>query len=149
MTMKSGRSNEDKFLLSIVAVLLGLILCYSTCGKADIRADIRKEAIRQGVDPDVAVAIAIVESNLNPRALGKKGDIGLFQVMPYNSGGKNLWIVKNNVSIGIKLLKICKINTTTRAEAIVCYNNGLHRHPKYPELHPYYRKVVAALRNMY
>lgn len=145
--MMKNRSREDKFLLFISAVLLGFILAYSVCGKADIVQQIRQEAIRQGVNPDIAVAIAKVESNFNSKMLGKKGEIGMFQIMPYHAKGQNLWDQKINISRGVQLLKHCQdyCERSIGPAWIVCYNNGIHRHPKHPLLHPYYRKVMEAM----
>lgn len=43
---------------------------------------IRAEASRLGVPPDLADAVAIVETNYTPDAVGSSGEIGLMQVMP-------------------------------------------------------------------
>jgi soluble lytic murein transglycosylase-like protein len=44
---------------------------------------IRDEALRQGVPPDLAVAVARRESGLNPNVRdGAFGEVGLFQVKP-------------------------------------------------------------------
>lgn len=145
--MMKNRSREDKFLLFISAVLLGFILAYSVCGKADIVQQIRQEAVIQGVDPDIAVAVAKVESNLNPKARGKRGEIGLYQIMPCNAKGQNLWDQKINIRIGVSILaRLSKSYKSTAINGfIIAYNNGPHRHPKYPLLHPYYRKVMEAM----
>lgn len=145
--MMKNRSKEDKFLLFISAVLLGFILAYSVCGKADIVQQIRQEAVMQGVDPNIAVAVAKVESNLNPKARGKRGEIGLYQIMPYHAKGRNLWNTYQNIHFGILLLKKAEIGCGKDMPQswIVCYNNGMHRRPRHPLLHPYYRKVMEAM----
>src|SRR5579862_2620680 len=43
---------------------------------------IRNTAVAAGVPPDLAVQVATQESGLNPDALGSKGELGLFQLMP-------------------------------------------------------------------
>ena len=145
MTM-TKRPKEDKYLLAITAFLLCFILLYRTCAKASTIEDmIRIEALKQGVDPKLAIAVAKVESNLNPKALGKKGEVGLFQLMPYH--GRNLWNVKSNIRIGVRFLK--RMETTCSVQDgitwVICYNQGTHRRPKHPQLHPYYKRVVAAM----
>lgn len=144
--MMKHRSKEDKFLLFISGALLVFILAYSTCGRSDVIQDIRAEAIRQGVDPDIAVAVAKVESNFNPKMLGKKGEIGMFQIMPYHAKGQNLWELKSNIKTAIFLMKKCGIKGLENSRAIICYNQGPHRHPRHPLLHPYYRKVMEAMK---
>lgn len=47
-----------------------------------IRAMIRAEAEGTGMPPELAEAVATVESGLDPRAVGGVGEIGLMQVLP-------------------------------------------------------------------
>lgn len=112
----------------------------------EIEVMIAREAIKQGVSVDIAIAVAKVESGLIPTAKGKNGEIGLFQIMPYHSK-ENLWNLKTNIRIGIALLKYSQksCENTMQKAWPVCYNQGSHRRPKHPELHPYYRKVQAAM----
>lgn len=120
-------------------------------GRPEIIQQIRVEARKQGVNERLAVAVAQVESNLNPRAKGSKGEIGLFQLMPYQ--GDNLWNQKNNIQLGLQILKGClknimqdpKVKRDSPPYGVICYNQGPSRHPKYPLLHPYYKRVVAAM----
>jgi soluble lytic murein transglycosylase-like protein len=49
---------------------------------AIIKAIIIIEAMKQGFDPNIALAVAKVESHFNPGAVGSIGEIGLFQVRP-------------------------------------------------------------------
>ena len=48
----------------------------------DTREIIVRAAGRWGVDPDLMLAIAACESNLNPNAVGPDGAAGLFQIAP-------------------------------------------------------------------
>jgi len=43
---------------------------------------VRDEATRQGVPPELADAVAVVETGYTPDAIGSSGEIGLMQVMP-------------------------------------------------------------------
>lgn len=43
---------------------------------------IEQEALRQGVPPELALAVVRRESNFDPLAVGEDGEIGLFQIMP-------------------------------------------------------------------
>jgi soluble lytic murein transglycosylase-like protein len=48
---------------------------------ADVRARIMTEAVRQRVDPALALAVAQQESSFNPNAIGDNGNsLGLFQL---------------------------------------------------------------------
>ena len=145
--MMKHRSKEEKFLLFVSGILLFFILAHSTCGRSDIVQNIRKEAIKQGVDPNIAVAVAKVESNFDQTKLGSKGEIGMFQIMPYHAKGEDLWNISLNIRIGVALLKNASYICQDMGQAwVVCYNNGIHRRPKYPQLHPYYKKVMEAMK---
>ena len=50
--------------------------------KADYEAYIEKTALKYGVPPEFAKAVALSESAYNPKAKSKKGALGLFQLMP-------------------------------------------------------------------
>ena len=71
------------------ALLIGFILvayCIAD-GKplteAEVRAVTTPIARRVGLDPDLLVAIAKVESDFNPKAVGRShGEVGLFQLHP-------------------------------------------------------------------
>jgi hypothetical protein len=43
---------------------------------------VRREAEEQGLPPDIADAVAYVESSYNPRAVGAVGEVGLMQIRP-------------------------------------------------------------------
>ena len=105
-----------------------------------------KEAIKQGISVDLALAVARVESNFNPKAKGTKGEIGLYQIMPYHTK-LNLWDVKTNIKFGIYLLKQFSIKCADMGNYwVICFNNGVNRRPKYPNLHPYYQRILWALK---
>jgi Transglycosylase SLT domain len=152
MTMRK-QSREDRFLLAVVGTLLVLILSYATCARAAFCSIemIAKEAKRQHFDPAIAIAVATVESGLNMDAIGKSGEIGCFQVCPYlSSADENLFDMATNIKVGIRHLKywqrVCP--TVEGISFVNCYNSGF-RHPRYPFLRPYVRKVAAIMRRKY
>lgn len=149
MTMRKQRRDADsKFLLAICAILLFLILCYSTCSKAGIVELIQIESKCQHFDPAIAIAVATVESSLNQNAVGQKGEVGVFQVLPRTvPPGTNLFDLKTNIYWGINHLKYWKrvCPTVEGISFVNCYNSGF-RHPRYPFLRPYVRKVASAMR---
>ncbi len=108
---------------------------------------IEVEAIHQGVSPKLAIGVATVESSLNPNARGAKGEIGLFQLLPATLEPKKSRLLVNNIRRGIREIAYWQKNCPTKDQEtfVICYNQGYH-HPKYPLLHPYYKKVMQAMR---
>jgi hypothetical protein len=67
-------------------------------------------AIRMGVDPRLAVALAFRESSFNPEAVGTSGEIGLMQVKPSTAKDMGFSIEdlrdpSKNIEIGLTYLK--------------------------------------------
>lgn len=148
MTMNKRRNDaDDKFLATICGILLLIILAFSTCAKAGVVEMIEAEARRQHFDPAIAVAVATVESGLDQNAIGKKGEIGIYQILPRVYPGANLFDLKTNIKLGIEHLKYWKrvCPTIEGISFVNCYNSGFRR-PKYPFLRPYVRKVASAMR---
>lgn len=73
----------------------------------DYKELVRAEALRQGVDPNLALAVAEQESGWNPKARSKAGAIGLFQLMPATAKelGVNPDDPVQNIRGGITYLK--------------------------------------------
>lgn len=51
-------------------------------GTVSIPQQIATSAATAGIDPSIALEVAIRESNLNQGAIGTKGEVGIFQLMP-------------------------------------------------------------------
>lgn len=108
-----------------------------------------------GIDPNVAVAVAKVESNFKVQAVGAKGERGLFQIMPEiypEVHPDSLFDPKVNIELGVKHLawnkKYCKHKENRTY--LVCYNYGIKNAEKvkYPYLWPYYKKVMAEVQKL-
>lgn len=115
------------------------ILLVSCVSHADYSEMIRQVASANNLDPELAVAVAKVESSLNPNARGKLGEVGLFQIRP-KFAKLAIYTPKENIEEGIRQLVYWKAHCPVK-EFVVCYNQGA-RKPKYPQLHPYYKKVL-------
>lgn len=109
-----------------------------------------------GIDPKVAVTVAIVESSLNPKAMGQAGEIGLFQIMPdiVKRKGFTKRQMKDpmvNIYVGLQMLEDAKKHCSHKRGNtwLVCYNygakNALRVH--HPSLWPYVKKVNKHLKN--
>ena len=137
---------------SMISILS--ILCIGSIAHCDTQMTnlIRKEAISQGFDPEIAIAIATIESGLNPRAIGPKKEVGLFQILPRFSPVPRIALFdpKVNARVGIEKLieaqKKCRVNKNLTY--VICFNNGLSRKPNHPLLHPYYKRFLIAWRNL-
>lgn len=134
------------FTAALICLAIQLLPLIAHCNVTDI---IRREAVAQGFEPAIAIAIARVESALDPKAVGKAGELGLFQLHPkYIPAAKhqNLLDPKINARIGIQHLIFWKNNCPTKEgmEWIQCFNQGF-RNPRYPTLLPYYKKFEKAL----
>jgi len=80
-------------------------------GRAAYLALVRQEAERGGLPPDVADAVATVESGYRTGAVGRSGEIGLMQVRPetaallgHRGGLTNLFDPETNVRFGVMYL---------------------------------------------
>ena len=99
-------------------------------------------------NPQIAVSVAKVESNLNPNAIGTKGEIGLFQIMPqYHKmlSKEELKNIHTNIIVGITMLRDVKNKCVHKKELtwLTCYNMGYSgaKRLKNPKDFSYVKKV--------
>lgn len=121
------------------------------------QAESKKEIIRQitdtatvaGIDPDLAIAIAMVESSLNPKAVGALNEQGLFQLRPeYHP--VVIGNTTHNILVGVTyLLELKTKNKEKYGYAwFVLYNTGPYNPPKNPRQTKYYKKVVREINKL-
>lgn len=72
-----------------------------------IAAKVIAESVRQGVNPNFTIPIAMAESKFKPDAVSKAGAIGVMQLMPDTAAGLKVdpSNVDQNIEGGIKLIK--------------------------------------------
>jgi soluble lytic murein transglycosylase-like protein len=80
-------------------------------GKSSVHKLVRKHARAAGVPVGLALAVVQVESNFNPRARGRAGEVGLMQIKPataraigYKGSLKALYNPDTNLAWGMKYL---------------------------------------------
>jgi soluble lytic murein transglycosylase-like protein len=126
-------------------VIVAIIGTMASAKAETITNIIVKTAEREGVEPDLALAIANVESRMNPQAVGSLGEIGIFQLRPeYHNVHKGN--VRGNIEVAIRYLAQLKTTCAKYQDAyFVCYNYGQARHLNHPRKFPYYKKVMREL----
>jgi soluble lytic murein transglycosylase-like protein len=114
---------------------------------------IESAASRHGVDPNLVRAIIKVESNFNPRAVSRKGALGLMQLMPRTAQSMNVsnaFDPNQNVDAGVRHLKSLLDTYNGNLElSLAAYNAGsaaVERNkgvPPYRETRDYVRKITG------
>lgn len=89
-----------------------------------------KEARRLGLSPALALAVAHVESDFDPRAKSNKGARGVMQIMPATARGeygihpKRLWDPRLNVRMGLHFLAGLIERYQGRVDLALSHYNG-------------------------
>ena len=114
---------------------------------------IRREAGRYGLDPNLVKAVIATESNFNPWAVSPKGARGLMQLMPSTAvrfGVKNVHDPSQNIQGGVQYLRhLLDLFGGDLVLALAAYNAGervvqqLGRVPNYRETRDYVDRVLA------
>jgi soluble lytic murein transglycosylase-like protein len=87
------------------------------------------------VNPDLVLAICVVESNFNPRAESDKGAVGLMGIMPavwldslkargIVNDKEDLYVIPNNIAAGVFVLNWYVGNKHSLREALRGYSGG-------------------------
>lgn len=86
------------------------------------------EAKRQGIDPQLALAIAKQESNFNQKDISRAGAVGVMQIMPADVkdyGGGNVYDINDNIRLGVtEIKKKLQLSGGDVREALLRYNWG-------------------------
>jgi hypothetical protein len=107
------------------------------------------------VDPVLIKAVIMAESGYNPRAVSKKGAMGLMQLMPETAadlGVEDVFDPEQNIHGGVKYLKqlMTRFDGSVRL-ALAAYNAGTSKVRKYRGVPPYKatRFYIEKVLNLY
>ncbi len=125
----------------------------STGKRSDYNNLVQSKSRQYNMDPNLVKAVIKAESNWNPKAVSRKGAMGLMQLMPstaYNLSVGNSFDPEENVDGGIRYLKylIEKFDGNLTL-ALAAYNAGpkaVERYgtvPPIAETHQYVKKVLT------
>lgn len=124
-----------------------------TPSQQEVASMVQQEAIRQGVDPNFAMAIAEQESRFRQSARSAVGATGVMQLMPGTAAqlGVNPYDTRDNIRGGVKYIKQLQWMFGDRYDLIAAgYNAGPYRQslqngqiPNIPETRDYVKKVSA------
>ncbi|HSG38030.1 MAG TPA: lytic transglycosylase domain-containing protein [Thermoanaerobaculia bacterium] len=115
-------------------------------------------AIRHSINPHLVAALIHVESSFNPRAVSRKGAVGLMQLLPDTARRfglktrKDLFVPEKNLDAGIRYLKWLNKRFSGDVEKILAaYNAGegavarFGGIPPYRETQNYVKKIFGLL----
>jgi soluble lytic murein transglycosylase-like protein len=119
-----------------------------------LHAAVADHAARHALDPDLVRAVIRVESGWNPRAVSRKGAMGLMQLMPATAaeyGVADPFNPTENIRAGVAYLRRLIDRFDGRTElALAAYNAGpgavekYHRTvPPYRETRTYVQRIVS------
>lgn len=153
--MKSFRRTSILAPLAVIAGIGATATDTLALSRIEIKQIVITEAMNRSVPPSLALAVAKIESDFNPRALSTAGARGVMQIMPATARGvfgvhkDELWHPRLNIQLGIDYLaKLYRQYGRRWALALSHYNGGsLRGSGRNAVAHPYTRKYVQMVLN--
>jgi soluble lytic murein transglycosylase-like protein len=124
--------------------------------RSEIKQLVVQEAERLRVPISLALAVAHVESNFNPKARSSKGARGVMQIMPLTARGeygieaKLLWHPRLNIRLGLHFLKRLIARYGGRVDLALSHYNGGSAvgKPPFARVIPATARYVAKVRRL-
>lgn len=110
---------------------------------------VRQEATNQGVDPNLALAVALTESSLRPNAVSPKGAQGVMQLMPATAARHSVdpTDITQNIKGGVAELRQLLTQTNGDvAKTLALYNASPQAGPEVTA--PYVEKVMNTMKQL-
>ncbi|WP_372424031.1 lytic transglycosylase domain-containing protein [Salinarimonas chemoclinalis] len=112
-----------------------------------VQAMVTAAALRHGIDPTLAHAMAMVESGYRCSAVGRAGELGVMQVKPATARSVgvtgNLRDCATGIEAGMRYLRASIDRHGAGCGGISAYNMGIHRKASF--CNGYGRKVMARM----
>lgn len=109
--------------------------------RSDLRALVERLSLQEGLDPLLVDALVIAESGYNPKALSKKGAMGLMQLMPQTARRLNVddpFDPEQNVRGGVQeFSRLISRYSGNLSLALAAYNAGEGAVSRYSGIPPY------------
>ena len=142
----------------VLPVTSGEASAESRVSRAEIQRMVIREADNVGVSRSLALAVAHVESNFNPRAKSPKGARGVMQIMPatsryvYRIHPDELWKPRTNIVIGLHYLRRLLLRYRGRSDLALSFYNGGSAVDRYgrhrPRVIPFTRRYVSKVKDL-
>jgi len=116
--------------LTIFFLSAHFVTAASATSRFEIKQIIQQEAAKSNVPISLALAVAKVESDFNPRALSSAGARGVMQIMPATSqhefgvSPKRLWDARLNIRLGVQFLEQLHNQYDGRWDLALSHYNG-------------------------
>ena len=145
-------------IITVLVLFASNVCCFASTTQsnpsmADIKEHIVKYAVEMGVEPEMALSIAKVESGFNQSKRSYMGAVGVFQLIPSTARktGYNPYNYKENIKGGIKYFAQMKKMYKTNELALAAYNAGPGNVKKYNGIPPFAetRRYVAVVLKHY
>lgn len=116
-------------------------------------AAINRAAREAQVHPELLRAVIVVESGFNPRAISRRGAVGLMQLLPTTArryGAFNAFDPEQNIRAGAKYLAdlITRYGESQLELVLAAYNAGENAVERYGRRIPPYRETQAYVPNV-
>ena len=152
------RLNTNNYIICASILILSILIVHASNARPMSRSEVKRMVIEEAsnsiVPTALALAVAKVESNFNPKALSSAGARGVMQIMPSTGRGEfgvhpdELWDARLNIELGVNYLAQLYRRYGYRWDLALSHYNGgtLRGSGKLARPHVYTRKYVRSVK---